>query len=98
MGQPLDDAHVPAVLARLRAAGLTRPEKLAWIWPLITQPQQPACPALLNDGLATSLASTGRLGGLLTDGTSPVGAAAKLTWAIDPSLLSSAALMTRGTG
>ena len=96
VGQPLADAYtfLPFWPGSSRAAGLTRPEQVAWIWPLIGQPEQAACHSLLNDGLATSLASTGRLGGLLTDGTSPVGVAAKLTWAIDPSLLSSAALMT----
>ena len=95
-GQPLADAYtfLPFWPGSARAAGLTRPEQVAWIWPLIGQPEQAACHSLLNDGLATSLASTGRLGGLLTDGTSPAGVAAQLTWAIDPSLLSSAALMT----
>jgi len=96
VGQPLADAYtfLPFWPGSSRAAGLSRPDQVAWIWPLIGQPEQAACHSLLNDGLATSLASTGRLGGLLTDGTSPVGVAAKLTWAIDPSLLSSAALMT----
>jgi hypothetical protein len=95
-GEPLADAYtfLPFWPGSARAAGLTRPEQAAWIWPLIGQPEQAACHSLLNDGLATSLASTGRLGGLLADGTSPAGVAAKLTWAIDPSLLSSAALMT----
>jgi Family of unknown function (DUF6049) len=96
VSQPLADAYtfLPFWPGSSKAAGLTRPEQVAWIWPLIGQPEQAACHSLLNDGLATSLASTGRLGGLLADGTSPVGQAAKLTWAIDPSLLSSAALMT----
>ena len=95
-GQPLADAYtfLPFWPGSSKAAGLTRPDQVAWIWPLIGQPEQAACHSLLNDGLATSLAGTGRLGGLLADGTSPVGVASKLTWAIDPSLLSSAALMT----
>ena len=95
-GQPLADAYtfLPFWPGSAKAAGLTRPEQVAWIWPLIGQPEQAACHSLLTDGLATSLASSGRLGGLVTDGTSPAGVAAQLTWAIDPSLLSSAALMT----
>ncbi len=76
------------------AAGLTDPEQVAWIWPLIAPPEQAACHALLSNGLATSLASTGRLGGLLAAGTSPAGVTADLTWAIDPALLSSVAMMT----
>jgi len=96
VGQPLADAYtfLPFWPGSSKAARLARPEQVAWIWPLIGPPEQAACHSLLNDGLATSLASTGRLGGLLADGTSPIGVAAKLTWAIDPSLLSSAALMT----
>jgi len=95
-GSPVADAYtfLPFWPGSARAAGLTHPEQLAWIWPLIGQPEQAACHSLLNDGLADSLASTGRLGGLLADGTSPAGLSASLTWAIDPSLLSSAALMT----
>ncbi len=96
-GSPVADAYtfLPFWPGSARAAGLTRPEQVAWIWPLIGQPEQAACHALRSDGLASSLASTGRLGGLLADGTSSAGLGASLTWAIDPSLLSSAALMTR---
>ena len=66
-GQPLADAYtfLPFWPGTSRAAGLARPAQVAWIWPLIGQPEQAACHSLLNDGLATSLASTGRLGGLL---------------------------------
>ncbi len=93
---PLADAYtfLPYWPGSARAAGLTRPDQLAWIWPLIGQPDQAACHSLLNDNLAASLAGSGRLGGLLAEGTSTAGVAADLTWAIDPSLLSSAALMT----
>jgi Family of unknown function (DUF6049) len=95
-GSPVADAYtfLPFWPGSVRAAGLARPEQLAWIWPLIGQPEEAACHSLLNDSLAGSLTSSGRLGGLLADGTSTAGVAAKLTWAIDPSLLSSAALMT----
>ncbi|HTT55084.1 MAG TPA: DUF6049 family protein [Streptosporangiaceae bacterium] len=77
------------------AAGLTHPEQVAWIWPLIAPPGQAACHALLSNRLAGSLGGTGRLGGLLAAGTSPAGVTADLTWAIDPSLLSSVAMMTQ---
>lgn len=94
-GSPLADAYtfLPYWPGTAKAAGLTRPEQVAWVWPLIGPPEQAACRSLLTNTLASSLSSTGRLGGLLADGTSPAGVAANLTWAIDPSLLSSAALM-----
>jgi hypothetical protein len=65
-----------------------RPQRLsvAWVWPLIDQPYQAACPALLSNGLAGSLAASGRLGRLLGAGAK-YSAAAHLTWAIDPALV-----------
>ncbi len=63
-----------------------KPLSIAWIWPLIDQPYQAACPALLSGGLASSLASGGRLAELLAAGGS-YSAAAHLTWAIDPALV-----------
>jgi hypothetical protein len=71
-------------------------DDIAWIWPLIDTPDQGPCPGLLNNHLATSLAPGGRLAQLLTAGASPAGQAARLTWAIDPALLSSAATMAGG--
>jgi hypothetical protein len=93
---PLADAYtfLPYWPGTAKTAGLTHPEQVAWVWPLIGQPEQAACHSLRSGDLATSLASSGRLGALLTEGTSSAGVAADLTWAIDPSLLSSAALMT----
>jgi hypothetical protein len=70
------------------------PEQIAWIWPLIDQPRQAVCRGLLNDGLAASLASGGRLGGLLQAG-SRFASIAHLTWAIDPALLSNVDTMTK---
>jgi Family of unknown function (DUF6049) len=69
-------------------------EQIAWVWPLIDQPRQAICPGLLNNGLAASLASGGRLGGLLQAGTS-YASSAHLTWAIDPALLANVATMTK---
>jgi len=69
-------------------------EDIAWVWPLIDQPRQAICPGLLNNGLAASLASGGRLDGLLQAG-STYASTAHLTWAIDPALLANVATMTK---
>lgn len=66
---------------------------VGWVWPLIDQPYQAACPALLGTGLAGSVAAGGRLGGLLAAGQSNA-AAAHLTWAIDPALVQNVTAMT----
>ena len=70
-------------------------ESIAWIWPLIDQPNQGPCPGLLDNDLAASMSSGGRLADLLNAGRSVAGQAAQLTWVIDPSLLASAQVMTR---
>ena len=75
------------------AAGLTQRMKIAWIWPVFSAPEQAACPALRNNDLASSLTAGGRLGRLLAAGSTPEAVRAHLTWAIDPSVLSSAAVM-----
>jgi hypothetical protein len=69
-------------------------QEIAWIWPLIDQPRQGACPGLLDNGLASSLAPGGRLDGLLEAGDT-YASSAHLTWAIDPALLADAQAMTR---
>jgi hypothetical protein len=74
-------------------AGDPSVQQIAWIWPLIDQPRQAACPALLNNGLASSLTPGGRLSGLLEVGAT-YASSAHLTWAIDPALLASAKSMT----
>lgn len=74
-----------------------QPLKVAWIWPLIDQPYQAACPALLSNGLVKSLASGGRLNGLLAVGGA-YSSTAKLTWAIDPALVRNVQTMTGGYG
>src|SRR6266516_1027340 len=71
-----------------------KPLSLAWVWPLVDVPHQAACPSLLNDSLAASLASGGRLNELLTVGSSALARGADLTWAIDPALLNDANVMT----
>jgi Family of unknown function (DUF6049) len=94
-GQPLDAQRtfLPFWPGSAHRAGLAQREKLAWVWPLIAQPQQQACAALLTDDLASSVAATGRLGRLLADGSAPAASSADLTWAIDPSLVDSATTM-----
>jgi hypothetical protein len=94
-GEPLDHQRtfLPFWPGSAHRAGLAQREKLAWVWPLIGQPQQQACDALLTDGLAGSLATTGRLSRLLADGSAPAVSSADLTWAIDPSLVASATTM-----
>jgi Family of unknown function (DUF6049) len=69
-------------------------QQIAWVWPLIDQPRQGMCPGLLNNGLAASFASGGRLNGLLAAG-SAYAASTHLTWAVDPALLANAATMSR---
>jgi hypothetical protein len=69
-------------------------QDVAWIWPLIDQPRQGRCLGLLNNGLAASFGSGGRLAGLLQAGRSYT-QSAQLTWAIDPAVLANAATMSR---
>jgi hypothetical protein len=71
-----------------------RAEDIAWVWPLIDQPRQAACPGLLNNGLAGSVATGGRLSGLLQAGAI-YSSSAHLTWAIDPALLANLSTMTK---
>ena len=94
-GAPLDAARTFLPFwPGTSASRHVQPVTLAWVWPLIDVPHQTACPALLNDSLAASLASGGRLNQLLAVGGSAVGRQADLTWAIDPALLNDAKVMT----
>ncbi len=74
---------------------LAGPVQIAWVWPVTTSPQEAGCRALLSNSLAASVASGGRLAGLLAAGSTPVASRANLTWAIDPGLLASVAAMTK---
>ena len=96
-GVPLNAEHtfLPFWPGSDKSAQLAQREQVAWIWPLTAPPERAACPALLNNDLATSFPAAGRLGTLLAAGSSPAGTAADLTWAIDPSLLTSAAVMSK---
>ena len=77
------------------ASGLAGPLQIAWVWPLVGPPQRAACPALLSNSLAASVAGNGRLAGLLAAGSTSAAASANLTWAIDPGLLASVSAMTQ---
>ena len=88
-----DHTFLPFWPGSRAAAGITQRMKIAWIWPVFSAPEQAACPALLNNVLASSLTAGGRLGRLLAAGSTPEAVRADLTWAIDPSVLSSAAVM-----
>ena len=76
------------------AAGVSKPLRIAWIWPLINPPQQGICTALTSNSLAASVAPGGRLATLLNVGSS-YATRADLTWSVDPGLLSSVSTMTR---
>ena len=70
-------------------------QQIAWVWPLIDQPHQSMCAGNLTDnGLAASVATGGRLSGLLQTGEQYT-STAHLTWAVDPALLANAATMTK---
>ncbi len=96
-GVPLNAEHtfLPFWPGSIKSAQLAQREQIAWIWPLTAPPERAACPALLNNDLAGSFPAAGGLGSLLAAGSSPAGTAADLTWAIDPSLLTSAAVMSK---
>jgi len=105
--QVLNSAGMPASTDRTflpfwpGGAAAQQPQRLsvAWVWPVIDQPWQVACPGLLSDGLTASLSRGGRLDGLVTAGAT-YSAQAHLTWAIDPALLANARTLstTHATG
>jgi len=77
------------------AASQVKGLQTAWVWPLIDTPQQGACSQTLRTSeLASSVASGGRLSTLLDAGAAWA-KTDKLTWDIDPALLSDVSVMTR---
>jgi hypothetical protein len=70
------------------------PFPIAWVWPLIDSPHAGPCPGLLDNTLAASIATGGRLANLLHVGRT-YAASARLTWAIDPALLDNLLTMTK---
>jgi Family of unknown function (DUF6049) len=67
--------------------------KIGWLWPILAQPEQGACRALLTNGLAASVTGNGRLARLLGAGRD-YSTAAQLTWAIDPAVVRTAQTMS----
>ena len=92
MALSADHTFLPFWPGSAAAAGLHRRMKIAWVWPIFSPPEQGACPALLSNALASSVAG-GRLSRLLAAGSTPEAARAELTWAIDPSVLAGTAAM-----
>jgi Family of unknown function (DUF6049) len=76
-----------------RTAGLARPLKISWLWPLIDQPQHQACAPLTSNDLTAAVKPGGRLSALLSAGASHPDA--HPTWVIDPALLGDLSTMTR---
>jgi hypothetical protein len=75
-------------------AAPSTPLSVAWLWPLIDSPQQGMCNnTLATNSLAGSLGAGGRLGTLLTTGQTWA-QRDRLTWVVDPALLSDADVMT----
>lgn len=84
---------------------IPRPEKVAWVWPLIGEPildepwQLPrdVCTGSQARQLAASMTGSGRLAELLSAGMSGHGSTLasrdSITWAIDPALLANAAAL-----
>jgi hypothetical protein len=99
--QVLDNTGVQTATARTflpfwpGKSGL-KPKRLSigWLWPILAQPEQAVCRALLSNDLARSVASGGRLTRLLDAGRS-YSASAQLTWAIDPALVRSVQTMSQ---
>lgn len=82
----------PTLLPFWPGGNAADPVKIAWVWPLIDEPQADACGSLATNSLAQSLAGSGRLRTLLDAGVQ-AGADAGLTWAVDPALLSDVSKM-----
>jgi len=89
---PVPLPYWPAKASGCAGQRRPQPSAVSWIWPLIDTPHQGTCAGLINNSLAASIASSGRLGSLLAAG-SRYAARAKLTWAIDPALLDSVRAM-----
>jgi hypothetical protein len=71
-----------------------QPFPISWVWPLIDTPHQNFCAGLTDNSLPARIAPKGRLGYLLAVGAT-YSSRARLTWAVDPSLLEGVRAMTR---
>ncbi|MDR2985025.1 MAG: DUF6049 family protein [Nocardiopsaceae bacterium] len=80
----------------MSCTGQRRPQPfpISWVWPLIDTPHQNFCAGLTDNSLPGRIAPKGRLGYLLKVGAT-YSSRARLTWAVDPSLLAGVRAMTR---
>jgi hypothetical protein len=88
-----DYTYLPYIPAKHGQYAKTSPasDEIAWVWPLIdypltTVPGAPQCSSSQVSALTASLGANGRLAGLLAAGQQYTGKD-KLTWAVDPALL-----------
>ncbi|MBO0827147.1 MAG: hypothetical protein J2P24_05135, partial [Streptosporangiales bacterium] len=75
-----------------------QPTRVAWVWPVVERPHQLFGDTFMDDGLRTSMSTGGRLQRLVAAGATAETAKRRvpLTWAVDPSVLSQAQVMSRG--
>jgi hypothetical protein len=90
--QPLPLPFWPSKARSCQNAVRPRPFTTSWVWPLIDSPHEGPCPGLLNNFLAPSIATGGRLYNLAAVGRN-YASVAHLTWAIDPALLDNVTTM-----
>lgn len=85
--------RIRTVLPLVAAEPDLKPTPVAWVWPLVTPPQQEPDGSLRSDALSTLLAPPGRLGTLAAAAAANAAAGRPLTLAVDPALLDAAAVM-----
>lgn len=75
-----------------------QPTRISWVWPVVERPHQQLGNTFMDDGLRTGMSTGGRLQRLVAAGATAQTAKRQvpLTWAVDPSLLSQAQIMSRG--
>jgi hypothetical protein len=76
-------------------AGVPKPTRVAWIWPIMDRPRRIDDATFVDDKLATELAQNSRLATLVAAGGST---STPLTWAVDPGLVDDARAMTAAEG
>jgi Family of unknown function (DUF6049) len=89
--EPMPLTFWPNKASGCSTAARPKPFVASWVWPIIDSPHQGACPGLLNNFLASSIAGNGRLSNLVNVGRSFP--SAHLTWAIDPAVLDNVTTM-----
>lgn len=79
-------------------AARPQPTRIAWVWPLAERPHLELGNTFIDDGLRTGMSAGGRLQRLVAAGATAHSGKRQvpLTWAVDPSLLNQAQIMSRG--